>query len=81
MTRNAEVSQEIQDALERTQVGKKLTLNFKGLAVPIEVKYFFRGGWVVTQQLVPGMPLEVVRGEDGHLDRIDIKLMAPVQLS
>ncbi|MFP5499797.1 MAG: hypothetical protein ACLGJE_26970 [Gammaproteobacteria bacterium] len=81
MTRNADVSQEIQDALERTEIGKKLILNFRGLPVPIEVKYFFRGGWVITQQLIPGMPLELVRGEDGHLESIDIKLLAPVELS
>ncbi|WP_273823010.1 hypothetical protein [Pseudomonas asplenii] len=75
MTQEPDIEQVLHDALENTQVGKVLTLNFKGLPLPVEVKYFFKGGWVIKQQLVPGMPLEITRGEDDTLEGIEITLL------
>ncbi|WJN52132.1 hypothetical protein [Pseudomonas asiatica] len=75
MNRNEDMSVQITDALHNTPVGKKLTMNFRGTPTPVEVKYTFNGGWVVTQILHPGVPLEIVRGEDGHLQQIDITLL------
>ena len=75
MKRNAEMSQQLTEALRSTEIGKPLVMNFRGDPTPVEVKYTFSGGWVVTQTLIPGMPLEIVRGEDGHLEQIDITLL------
>ena len=75
MKRNTEMSHQISEALLNTEIGKKLVMNFRGAPTPVEVKYTFSGGWVITQNLIPGMPLEIVRGEDGHLEQIDITLL------
>lgn len=75
MKRNADLSQQLEEALKNTPVGKSLTMNFRGVSTPVEVKYTFSGGWVVTQMLSPGVPLEIVRGENGHLLQVDITLL------
>jgi len=75
MKRNAEMSQQLTEALASTEIGKSLVMNFRGAPTPVEVKYTFTGGWVITQRLIPGMPLEIIRGEDGHLQQIDITLL------
>ncbi|VVM40543.1 hypothetical protein PS631_00258 [Pseudomonas fluorescens] len=75
MKRDAEISLELADALQRLPIGKKLTMNFKGEPTPVEVKYTFSGGWVITQLLHPGVPLEIVKGEGGTLQKIDITLL------
>lgn len=75
MKRNAELSEQFTQSLRDTPIGKKMILNFKGVPTPIEVKYTFAGGWVITQMLHPGVPLEIIKGEDGHLQQVDITLM------
>jgi len=75
MKRNAELSEQIAEALKNTPIGKSVITNFRGAPTPVEVKYTFTGGWVITQMLHPGVPLEIVKGEDGHLLQIDITLL------
>ncbi|WP_212625062.1 hypothetical protein [Pseudomonas sp. PP3] len=75
MKRNADLSEQFTDSLRNTPVGKKLVFNFRGAPTPVEVKFIFTGGWVVTQVLHPGVPLEIVKGEDGHLLQVDITLL------
>jgi hypothetical protein len=75
MKRNAEISDQITETLRNTAVGEKLIMNFRGEPTPVEVTYLFKGGWVVSQTLIPGMPLEITKGEDGYLEQIDIKLL------
>lgn len=62
------------ETLAKTEVGKKLSVNFKGQPHPVDVKYRFAGGWVVEQRLIPGMPIELTRGDDGFLEGIDITI-------
>ena len=62
------------ETLEKTEVGEKLTINFKGLPRPVDVKYKFAGGWIVEQTLIPGMSIELTRGEDSFLEGIDITI-------
>ncbi|MBA2924183.1 hypothetical protein G9Q84_14945 [Pseudomonas sp. P7] len=69
-----ELSRALVEALKKTEVGKRLTVNFKGQPHPVDVKYRFAGGWIVEQTLIPGMSLELTRGEDGVLEGIDITI-------
>ena len=75
MKRNAGLSEQFTQTLKETPIGKKMILNFSGAPTPVEVKYTFTGGWVVTQTLHPGVPLEIVKGEDGNLLQVDITLL------
>ena len=75
MKRNAELSEQLTEAIKNTEIGKSLTMTFRGAPTPVEVKYTFTGGWVITQVLNPGVPLEIVKGENGHLLQIDITLL------
>ncbi|TWC27723.1 MULTISPECIES: hypothetical protein [unclassified Pseudomonas] len=75
MTQNATLSELVSESLRTTPIGKSLIMNFRGEPTPVEVKYTFTGGWVVTQVLHPGVPLELVKGEDGHLLQVDITLL------
>jgi len=75
MARNAEMSLQFTESLRKTPIGKSLVMNFRGDPTPVEVKYTFTGGWVVTQILHPGVPLEIVKGADGHLLQVDITLL------
>ena len=70
--RDKDLSASITDSLHKVEVGQKLIMKFSGLPFPITIKYSFAGGWIVSQTLIPGMPLELVRGEDGHLECIDV---------
>ncbi|QQD56658.1 hypothetical protein MHB_0010570 [Pseudomonas fluorescens BBc6R8] len=81
MKRNAELSEQFTETLRKTEVGKQMIINFRGAPTPVEVKYTFSGGWVVTQTLIPGMPLVITRGEDGYLEQIDITLLPHEGLS
>lgn len=75
MDTNETMASKILAALQDVEIGKKLRMEFSGLPIPVEVVYTFAGGWVITQRLVPGMPLEIVRGEDGHLRELKITLL------
>ncbi|EJN17230.1 hypothetical protein PMI36_05564 [Pseudomonas sp. GM79] len=75
MKRNAELSEQFTESLRMTPLGEPLVFNFRGAPTPVEVKYTFTGGWVVTQILHPGVPLEIVKGKDGHLLQVDITLL------
>ena len=75
MKRNEEMSKQLTEALKTTEIGKPIIMNFRGDPTPVEVKFVFHSGWVITQRLIPGMPLEFIRGEDGQVDRIDITLL------
>ncbi|MDD1130484.1 hypothetical protein [Pseudomonas shahriarae] len=68
------LSQTLLEALEKTEVGKKLTLSFHGLPVPVDVKYTLAGGWIIEQHLIPGMALEITKGEPGALAGIEITI-------
>ena len=75
MKRNAELSEQFTKNLQSTPVGGSMVFNFLGVPTPVEVKYTFTGGWVVKQVLHPGVPLEIVKGEDGSLIQVDITLL------
>lgn len=73
--REPEIESTISEAIASTPVGKKVSVHFNGLAGPVEIRMVFSGGWEVEYTLVPGMPLEFVRGEDGYLEDLRITLL------
>lgn len=74
MTEKENLSQALLDALEKTEIGRKLTINFRGLPVPVDVKYTLAGGWIIEQHLIPGMALQITKGEPGAIEGIEITL-------
>lgn len=70
-----DVKEAIVSLIESTEIGKKATVNFRGLAVPIEITMTFSGGWKVMYTLVPGMSFEFIKGEGGHLQEISITFL------
>jgi len=70
-----DIKEAIVSLLENTEVGKKATVNFRGLAVPIEIAMTFSGGWKVMYTLVPGMSFEFIKGEGDHLREISITFL------
>ncbi len=72
--REFEVESVLQDAIGKASVGQKITLNFKGDPKIIDVEMTFKGGWVVTQTIIPGRPFEFTKGEDGYLMGINITI-------
>ena len=65
----------ISDVMQKTPVGELVSIYFLGQANPILVKFVFIGGWVVEQKLIPGMPLEFTRGENGYLENMTITVL------
>ncbi|OAE15545.1 hypothetical protein A2T76_17960 [Pseudomonas brenneri] len=74
MTKEENLSKTFLEALESTEVGKKITFSFHGLPVPVDVKYTLAGGWIIEQHLIPGMALEITKGEPGALAGIEITI-------
>ncbi|NOU50500.1 hypothetical protein HG263_08095 [Pseudoalteromonas sp. JBTF-M23] len=72
--REFEVEKVLKESLENTPVGEKITLNFSGVSNIIDVEMTFKGGWVVTQTIIPGKPFEFTKGEDGYLTGINITI-------
>ena len=64
----------LKDAIEKASVGQKITLNFCGDPNIIDVEMTFKGGWIVTQTIIPGKPFEFTKGEDGYLIGINITI-------
>jgi hypothetical protein len=72
--REFEVENVLKESLSNTPVGEKITLNFSGVVNVINVEMTFKGGWVVTQTIIPGKPFELTKGEDGYLIGINITI-------
>ena len=72
--REHEVESVLRDAIEKASVGQKITLNFRGDPQIIDVELSFKGGWIVTQTIIPGRPFEFTKGEDGYLVGINITI-------
>ena len=70
-----EIRQAITNLIENAEFGKKVTVDFNGLAVPIEISITFTGGWKVMYTLVPGMSFELFKGEGAHLQELNITFM------
>ncbi|MBI3771451.1 MAG: hypothetical protein HY272_01910 [Gammaproteobacteria bacterium] len=70
-----ELEKFISNAISSAPVGKKVEVRFSGVAVPIEIKMKFAGGWVINYILIPGMPLEFIKGEAGYLNEVGIALL------
>ena len=75
MRSETETAQHVSEIIEKTPIGEFVTINFLGQPNPVLVKFVFTGGWVIEQKLIPGMPLEFTRGEDGHLKNITIDIL------
>lgn len=72
--RENEVESVLYDAIEKAPVGQKIALNFDGTPQIIDVEMTFKGGWVVTQTIIPGRAFEFIKGEDGYLVGINIRI-------
>ncbi|GFD83908.1 hypothetical protein KUL118_67700 [Tenacibaculum sp. KUL118] len=72
--REIELEKSIQQAINDTEVGKKVALNFSGDPHIIDVKLKFKGGWEVTQTVIPGRMFEFTKGEGDLLLGIDISI-------
>jgi|GEM_PF-3169287 len=72
--RELDLEKTIQEAIESTPVGKKVKINFRGTPQIIDVEMSFAGGWVLTQTIIPGKPLEFIRGENQYLNSIRINI-------
>ena len=72
--REFDLEKTIQDAIESTPVGKKVIINFGGTPQIIDVELSFSGGWIITQTIIPGKPLEFTRGENQYLKNITITI-------
>jgi len=72
--REFEVEKALKDAINETPAGKKVAINFRGNPQIIDVEMTFRGGWIVTQTIIPGRNFEFTRGEDGYLISIRITI-------
>ena len=70
-----ELEKTVADVISKTPVGKTVTVRFSGLATPIEIMMRFAGGWEISYTLIPGMPLEFIRGEDGYMEELNITIM------
>lgn len=69
------VNIEVADLVAKTPIGKKVTVEFAGAAVPIDIMMKFAGGWEIGYTLIPGMPLEFTKGEDGYLQELHITIL------
>jgi len=72
--REFDLEKTIQETIESTPVGEKVKINFRGIPQIIDVEMSFAGGWVITQTIIPGKPLEFVRGENQYLNSITITI-------
>lgn len=75
MKEETEAAQAISDLIAKTPIGQTVTVQFSGSPTPTVVTFEFAGGWVIEQKLIPGMPLEFIRGEDSYLKAIRIDLL------
>lgn len=75
MKEEVEAAQAISDLISKTPIGQTVKFRFSGSPTPVVVRFEFAGGWVIEQKLIPGMPLEFVRGEDNYLKAICIDLL------
>lgn len=73
--RETEVEKVVAETISNAPVGKKIEIRFPGAAIPIHVRMVFAGGWEIEYTLIPGMPLEFVRGEDGYLKEVTVTLL------
>lgn len=76
MSREPELESLVAQHLAAAAIGQKIEIQFSGLPVPVRIEMRFRGGWVVEYTLVPGMPFELTRGEEGHLEVLNVTLMS-----
>ena len=72
--REVELEKVIQQAINDAEVGKTVALNFCGDPQIIDIKMKFKGGWEVTQTVIPGRIFEFTKGEDSYLLSIDITI-------
>jgi hypothetical protein len=70
-----EIKEVITNLIENAEFGKKVTVDFSGLAIPIEISITFTGGWKVLYTLVPGMSFELIKGEGAYLEELKITFM------
>ena len=75
MRSEPEAAQHISEMIQKTPVGELVTINFLGQPNPVLITFTFAGDWIIKQKLIPGMPLEFTRGEDGHLKNITITIL------
>lgn len=71
-----ELEKYLGEAISKAEVGQKIQVPFSGTAVgPVKIMMRFAGGWEVNQTLIPGMPLEFTKGEDGYLKELSITIL------
>lgn len=75
MKEEVEAAQAISELIAKTPIGQTVRVQFSGKPTPALVTFEFAGGWVIEQKIIPGMPLEFVRGEDDYLKGIRIDLL------
>lgn len=72
--RELELEKVLQDTINNAAVGEKVALSFSGKPQIIDVEMTFKGGWVITQTIIPGKLFEFTKGEDGYLTHINITI-------
>lgn len=74
-TSEEEIRKAISDVLTSGRIGAPIKVSFKGLPVAVQVELHFAGGWQVKYTVVPGMSIEMVRGEDAYLEKVTLTLL------
>lgn len=64
----------IKNAIESSEIGKELILNFSGIPQKIDIELTFKGGWKTHQIILPGHSFRLVKGEDGFLEEVKITI-------
>ena len=69
-----EAVKQLINAILNAPVGSRVRCAFEGIPLPVDVTMKFAGGWEISYTLIPGQPLELIRGEDAYLDDMDIHI-------
>lgn len=72
--RDEALAESIRNSILATEIGQKVTIQFNGIPSIVHVEISFVGGWNVKQALAPGQSIELIRGEDGYLDCVNITI-------
>ena len=72
-----EVSREVARIINAAPVGQKVQVNFPKTNASVQIRVVLAGGWVFEYTIIPGMPLEFIRGEDPFLEQLQITFNPP----